>query len=264
MKNAFAMIVLSLFVFYSERSFSSDVEPNAEIFPAASKEIVWNKWETDNFIILSIDYGFGSKLKSKVESIKSDICKEWGIQDKAFPSKCKVVCVPDEKTLSKFFSIDSPKFETKRKSSGDVDDMAIWIDEGRLSFFKRLMMSALVQDKPAYIRRGLPMLATSTDNIADGILSVDKSDFEKAISAKTEEIKPDEIKDFDNQSMVACLFLRREFGVEILSSIMKGTPPESACGFVDKNSLFASMRRYLDNLKGDLKSGKTPDSYLSP
>lgn len=252
MKNTILALMLCSIV-SCQAALSSE-----DIFPVASKEMVWNKWETENFIILSINYSFGDKLKSRIESIKSDLCEEWGIQDAAFSSKCKIVCVPDEKMLSKFFSVDFPKFEAKKGS----DEMSIWIDEGRLSFFKRLMLSALLKNKPAYIQRGVPLLATSVDNIAEGIVLLDKPDFLKTISSDDSIKSSDTV--FDFESLVVCLFLRREFGIEVFSSVLKGKSPESACGFSDKDSFASSLGRYFENLKNDLKSGKTPDAYLSP
>lgn len=222
----------------------------------STKGMVWNKWETDNFILLSIDFGFGKKLKSSLESSKSGFCESWGLFDKPLPVKCKVVCVPDPSLLKRFFSLDRPRCEVRTDESKSVTELAIWIDEERSSELPGLIAAACLHGQPAFLSKGIPKIVSlSAVEMSELILSSGSSPAAAFRSGDPS----------DSDSVVACLFLRKEFGSLVLSRVVsEGLPPEKACGFVDEKSLELTLKRYCDNLKSDLESGKTPDSYLKP
>lgn len=215
--------------------------------------MVWNKWETDNFIVLSIDFEFGRSLKSKIERIKSEFCRSWGLPDDDLPVKCKVVCVPNPSTLKKFFSLESPKFELRKDESGGVVEISIWVDEDRSSELPYLIGSSCLQESPAFVNKGLPkFISLSPSEISDAILSAD--DYPSI----------DDLNPSIGNSLLVCLFFRKEFGLATFSKIIGGKNPWEACGFADRESLASSMERYSSNLKSDLKYGKTPSHYLKP
>jgi len=219
--------------------------------------MVWNKWETDNFIILSIDYDSGLNLKSCVEDMKLDFCRSWGVQDRPLPVKCKIVVVPDPSILKKFFSLEFPRQEV-RNESGKVREIAIWLDNSRRSELKSLIASVCLYDRAPFLRTGVPaIMSSSPSEISETILSI--PDRPLVFFGSDD-------KSSEGVSVLSCLFFRKEFGLATFARIVadNGIAPEKICGFSDRNSLESSISRYCENLKSDLKSGKTPKSYLAP
>ena len=231
--------------------------PSAVKESASTKGMVWNKWETESFIILSINFGFGSELNSSLEQRKHSVCDSWGIGNSRLPVKCKLVCVPDAASLKRLFSLDSPKLEVKNDSSGSVSEMSIWIDEERFGLLGGFISELCLEGKPYFLRKGVPAITDySPAKISETVLSVPSVSLDKLLSA--------EAQGLESQSVVACLFLRKEFGSKIFSLVVSGTELESACGFPDRVSMQSSLTRYLNNLKSDLESGRTPATYLKP
>lgn len=231
------------------------------------KGMVWNKWETDNFVILSIGRSFGDAIRSEIEDCRSELCVKWGVADVGFPVKCKVVCVSDPSMLKQFFSLDAPKFEVRRDSAGNVSELVVWIDEERSSSLEGLLAYVCLHDSSVFLKRGVPaIVGLSAEQISDVVLS--SSSLGSAIffvsDSDLKSLDPKQLSSIDGESVVACLFLRREFGDLAFSAVASGASPESVCGFADRDSMMKSFQRYSDNLKSDLKSGRTPYSYLKP
>ena len=66
------------------------------------KNLVWNKWDTDNFTILSLDQSQGKYLHENIESMKTWILRRWGISEKLqFSAECKIMCVPTKELMKK-------------------------------------------------------------------------------------------------------------------------------------------------------------------
>lgn len=223
----------------------------------STKGMVWNKWETESFIILSINFDFGGELNSSLEQRKHSICESWGIRNSRLPVKCKLVCVPDPASLKRLFSLDSPKLEVKNDSSGSASEISIWIDEERFGLLDGFISELCLEDRPYFLKKGVSAITDySPDKISETILSVPAVSLDKLLSG--------EANGLESQSVVACLFLRKEFGRKVFSLVTSGMEPESACGFPDRASMQSSLTRYLNNLKSDLKSGRTPATYLKP
>lgn len=243
------ILLVSVFLCFSSYAGETATLPGVT---KAIDGLVWNKWETDNFIVLSIDYDYGGRLRNSIEKIKAEVCRKVGIGEVSFPVKCKVVCVPDMATLKRFFSMEGPGFEVREDASGSVSEIAIWIDEE--SFLDPLLASVCLHDRPTFLREGVSVLLSGPSEVSAAVLASDGSvDFLWGGG----DAKPAE-------SAAVCLFVRGEFGREIFSEMLGGTSAEVAVGFPDRSSFEKTFARYLANLKADLKSGKTPDVYLSP
>jgi hypothetical protein len=243
------------FVFVAFLAGAFSFAEEQERVPGATKAVdgmVWNKWETENFVILSIDYDFGNSLRSSIEGFRSDLCRRIGLEDASLPVKCKLVCVPDRRTLKRFFSIDEPAFEVRLDNSGSVSEMAIWLDEG--SNLDLPVASVCLHGKPEFLVAGIPGLLSGSEGVSSMVGSSDSSVgfLWDGGAAKSSE------------SVAVCLFVRREFGRAALSRILDGVPVDVACGFQERASFEKTFARYLDNLKSDMESGKTPETYLSP
>lgn len=238
---------------------------------AEKQSFTWNKWETDNFIILSIEKDQGLVLKRMVESIKDGHFSRWGMKSQEFPVKCKLVCVPDAEMLKKFFAIDLPKSEVRKNSSGDPTLYAIWIDFQRIDELPSLISSMCVSDKnKMYVQRGLTLLSLPANKIASEISATSQvkfSDFSSCLSDKWLSMSSQDKSLLDRNSAIVCLMLRKEFGeqkfLRFLSSNQDEVAIKSIYGFKDLGELDVTLGRYLENLKKDIGSGATPDSYLT-
>jgi hypothetical protein len=249
--------------------FSAQVLADGLPLPSSDKSfssegMVWNKWETDNFIVLSIDQDFGSRLKSSVEDIKSDLYRSWGIKDDPFPVKCKIVCVPDPAVLKKFFSLDFPKHEIKLDKQKEI---AIWLDQTRSQMLPALIASIYLHDRPVFLQKGIPTIMLSSPSKISEIIRNSPEFSSSVLYFSEDQARKALPKDssIEAHSVVACLFFKKEFGRVLFSRVLddKNNTPETVCGFADRKSLEASLNRYFENLKSDLKYGKTPDSYLA-
>lgn len=239
--------------------FSSSVMAEDSLVAQPDKgdeNLIWHKWETENFIVLSLDRGFGSALKSSLEGQRKGVCELIGAGTEDFPVKCKIVCVPDAKTLGRFFSVDEPCFEVKRDGSGGVTEMSIWMDQERSRILRGLIASACLHDKSRFLRVGIPLLMAGPEETSDAVISASIPDEWRAGNLLESDLSPE-------LSAALCLFVRREFGSALFSKAMNGDSRlDSLCGFRDVEELEESFFRYVSNLKGDLESGKTPRRYL--
>lgn len=240
--------------------------PESESFVAKKTEgMVWNKWETDNFVVLSIDYGHGDRLKSSVESDRDSACLSWGVEPSPLPVKCKLVCVPDAKALSELFSIKIPRCEIRRDESSAPKEIAIWVDQGRISSLRGLLLSASLHGSPAYLQRGVGLLASP--GLSVEISSLSDPSFKNIFSLTHSALAGlggEARSSYDREAAVLCLLARREFGSGAFSALAGGSRPEAVLGFPDEKSFLDTAKRYFSNLRGDVQSGRTPSSYLEP
>lgn len=257
-------LLFLLFVAIPVAAFPQDPPVPSVSASDVRKGMVWNKWETKNFVILSIDRRFGERMKASLESDRLIACENWGIFADSLPVKCKFVCVPDASLLEELFSIKFPRSEIKRDESDRIREIAIWIDQERMYELGDLLVSISLHDAPVYVQRGVGTLSRSA---AQSISSVSSASFEDLFLKNRVEfakMKDEEKASFDSRSAVVCLFLRKEFGKRALERAAAGARPNEACGFEDNSSFFSTLNRYFTNLKSDLRSGRTPDHYLKP
>lgn len=251
------MRAILIFLMLAGTAFSEGLPiPSSKTSPY--QDMVWNKWETDNFIILSLDFSFGNKIRSSVEQRKDAILSRLGLDHKPLPSKCKLVCVQDGDRLKRLFSIDRPKFEIKRDREGQVEGFAIWMDEDGVNLLDSMIAGIWLHDRPMFFREGLPIILMGHDAVSEVALSSETHPSCRIFSST--ERTPSTVAD----SVLACLFLRREFGIDVFSALLSSedADPVSMCGFLDDESMDKTMKRYSENLKSDMKSGKTPHWYL--
>lgn len=236
-------------------------------------DLVWNKWETDNFIILSLDKQQGSKLKSTVEQLRSDFLNSWGIPVWNSSVKCKLICVPDGQFLSKFFNIKAPHCEVRYDSEGKVSVCAIWIDYNRIGELPSLMGSISVSDSVLPVkmnpvtRQGIASLCSSPESIRSLIGSPVEFDAKALLSTDPNSLTTQKDKDdFRKRSAILCLMLRREFGKRIFSEFLASDQGEdkvkSVLGFSGSEEFSKTLSRYSRNIAEDIEEGKTPDKYI--
>lgn len=234
--------------------------------PEDLKGLVWNKWETKHFAVISLDRSSGASLKSEVERKREEALSAWGIRasDAIF---CKLVLVPDEAMLVRLFGLKEPKCEVRRSGTSAPEAVSIWVDSSRMSRLPALLAEAEVAagDSPAFIRRGFPILASGPDSLRDSIpKSTDApllSMFDEKKSAELIKVDP---KGFDANCAVLCLMVRKEYGARAFG-VATSTPQTSLhgkMGFASADEFDRTFARYRKNLLDDMKASRTPDEYL--
>lgn len=232
--------------------------------PDDLKGLVWNKWDTDNFIILSIDKDQGLFLKNNIEKIKDLILEKWGINNFKFSNKCKIVCVTNEKLLERIFRIKEPKFEVRKKENNEIELCAVWfsLEDNQIPYFEiaNVCFEESGLNLPQFCVSGMSMLSDS-DRFVEELLSSDFSISKNEILESSNEDSKS-VDNFEIKSAVVCLLLRKEFGQKNFSNFLQNNNYD-VFGFDDDLSKFDEiLERYHKNLINDLSNGKVPESYL--
>ena len=228
--------------------------------PSGLEGLVWNKWDTEHFVVISLDKSRGSSMRHEVESVRSDVMARWSMPDSQFKG-CKLVMVPDASMLKKLFGLSEPKCEVNISASGT--SASIWIDEERISLLPSLIAECeLATGKfKTFVRRGVPILERSPARIREDLLASADLDIAAVLDDSG---KPRDPSAAARASVVLCLLARREFG---LSAFGKAAPDDapalhSVLGFATQEELSETYKRYRSNLLSDIREGKTPDKYL--
>lgn len=248
------------------------VEPEV----VSNKEnFTWNKWETENFIILSIEKDHGLSLKTSMESLKDEHSKRWGLEKTNLKAKCKVLCVRDAEMLKRFFGVDSPRAEIRRDSSGKITTSAIWLDFKRIEELPSLVAFICVSDgslgnNRMYVQRGISLLSLPSERVKSELAQSGNLDFDEVSSCSSENwfsMTPKDKASFDRKSALVCLMLRKEFGEERFLKFLAGKQDQdsirSVYGFKDTSEFNSTLNRYFENLSKDIGEGITPDSYVT-
>lgn len=268
--RSFLIFALVLFAPASQ-SFSQQIVPLIEKSSLREGDLAWNKWDTKNFIVLSLDKGQGLFLRDSVEQIRDSFLDSWGLNfvDSTLP--CKLVCVPDRKTLGKLFNIEAPKCEVRYSADGKVSVCAIWIDYESIAMLPSLVGSVSVSSAniPPVLQNGIVALSVSPSRTREILGSACSVDAKSLFGMKSEEWSSSKDKEMLNRRCaLVCLMLRKELGVDAFSAFAQSKQNEDAVsrifGFTGYGDLSRALDRYSLNLSDDIKKGRTPDGYLVP
>jgi hypothetical protein len=232
--------------------------------PSDLKGLVWNKWDTDNFIILSIDEQQGIFLKDNIEEIKKEVLDKWGIKNFNFSNKCKIVCTTNKKLLDRIFRISESKHEIRRDQNGAIQMSAIWFtledDQMPISDIANVCLEHANLDIPYYCVKGMSVLSDSS-NFKKNMLMQNFSEINKDLIYKTME-ESSEIESFDLKSAVICLMLRKEFGKDNFIQFLK-TNDYNCFGYnSDLENFEEILNKYYNYLLEDMTNNEVPDEYL--
>lgn len=249
---------------------------------------VWNRWTSKNFVVCSLNDTQAQFLNGNLEKVKSWGLTRWGLTDVNFVNECRLICVDDATLYKKLFNLDGTKVEV-RKIDGRVKMNVIFLllnDAPSKTLPTPVMQVALMEWEqqnnlklPWWAVRGMSLLngdlGSIRKNIADlqptlkangqlygskGLMNMNEESYLK------ESIEKRQL--FDNQSVVLCLLLRKEFGQDkFLASIKEGDPVKGLAvfGFNSHEQFDKSFIRYMTDLGNDVtevNGKKTPDSYL--
>ncbi len=239
------------------------------------QELVWNKWDTDNFIILSLDKNQGLFVKDNIELIKNSVCENFGIENINFPIKTKLMCVPNKDFLKKLFNIDHSHFEVRFENE-QPNVSAIWISFDDFQSADSFVLANCLSDsfyknnQKCFIQRGVfYILNNSVEKLKEEIVKIEELNSNKLFSVKQKDwisFSKEEKNKFDRESFLLCLLLRKEFGKNIFGKFLQTDQDENSFekvyGFSGFDDFDLTLERYLKNISNDIKNNKMPDKYL--
>lgn len=243
------------------------------------EKMVWNRWTTKNFTILSISDSQGEFLHRNIENIKAWSLDRWGLPNVDFTKECRIFCAPDRATMLKLFNVEEPYAEIQQEITylwlvldgkpAEVIPSALTIislHEYELRMKRKFNWWAI---------RGMANLNLTYSQIKSKILSSNTSTFSsKRMFNMTQEewqkMPNNEKVAFDLQALGLCLLIRKEYGQNNFLCIATSDGSEQQVGyFLGFNDLgnvyneFDSIyNRYIGYLIIDVKSGKTPNNYI--
>lgn len=251
-------VLLSSFACAQEAvPFPNQTKASAPEIPEDLRGLVWNKWNTKNFIIISIDKDQGLYLKNNIEKTKTWLITRWGLDDFDFTGDCKIVCVSNKELLKRIFKLENSKFEIRKNKDGKIQLSAIWFSlEDKNMPTAEIMKICLAEyglanEIPDFCNQGMCFLSRDFEFIKNNILqnkdSILDIEFSKSMT--------------DVQAGVVCLLMRKEYGQENFIEYLK-KKNLSCYGFDNEEKFQNTLSRYCVNLLEDLKNNKTPKDYI--
>jgi hypothetical protein len=231
------------------------------------KDLVWNRYETDNFTILSIDKKQGENLFRNIENIKKDCLSRWGLKDASLSKDCRIMLAPSKELLKRLFGLQSYRIEFRD------DVVAIWLDVEDMNLFDNSVREAVTEvclrdldPSLSFVAfKGMSELNTSSDNIKNIISRVSETqsgtNFLKVTEKDYQKMNQENKDKFNTDSLVFCLMLKKEFGESKFLEYFFGKN-DKICGF-DSKSLDSSYNRYYRDIFNELKKDNIPDNYLN-
>lgn len=255
--------ILLLLALFATPLFGEEVpQPAAKREPPPGLEgLVWNKWDTPNFIVISLDKGQGSSMRSEAEAVRSSLLERWSLADSK--RECKLVCVPDAIMLKRLFGLTEPRCEVFRAESGEVR-AAIWIDIARKDLLPSLVAEAELSNDGfrSFAQRGVPILERPASEVREKLGAMG----DPPLATVLEGIKPgSDAQDLDRNSAMLCLMVRKELGGGAFAAAAVSSPHQvhEELGFGSLEEMDKTFRRYRAYLISDLRViGRVPDGYL--
>lgn len=253
-------LVLFVVAFLSASSLGNCQVPTPAVheqkkIPADLEGLYWNKWDTKNFVIISLDKNRGYAMRQEAELVRAAVLNRWSLPEGSH-DKCKVVIVPNPKMLKRLFGLSEPKCEVNASES------AIWIDEDRIQGLSSLVAESelLRGDFKPFLKRGIPLLEGSPSRTRAELSSSLEMRMSSFLSPGTDGSESDATKN----SALLCLLVRKEFGLGVFGKVVSdpSKPLHEILGFSSESDLESTYARYRSNLLSDIKGGITPDKYL--
>jgi len=255
----------------------------------ALKDLVWNRYTSKNFVIMSIDNAQGKWMGDNLDNIKTWCVERWGFPDFQFTKECRVFCVPNKVLFKKLFNLEESKVEVRRKG-GAIEITAMWLvldDKPARVVPKQLSKICFAEFEqrhnvilPFFAKNGMALLNGTIPDIRTDIIYLgehiqkDQSIFisEKMFSMTEDEYEKSSVENkriFDCQSVALCLLLRKEFGEAKMQGFLRMCARNNSkdvllviYGFNSYSQFDQSYLRYMKDLYREVFTSKTPDAYL--
>lgn len=281
MKKIFLFMFMQTFLFAQEPiqpTIDNDINVVVKNDDSEYKNLQWNRYTTDNFTILSISDKQGRWLYNNIEDIKNWSLKRWGISEYKLKKECRIMVVPNKDLFKRFFNLDENHVEFREKD-GVLDIIAIWLcleDNNKdqvVDDIPRILTSVCVRDfaldsNKKFIEVGMSLLNQSDLKIKETLNNTNdfNIDFLKIKNSDYNKLSEEEKLNYNKQSMLFCLFLKKEFGeFNFLKMLFSKGEPISNIRDVyhfDENELKLTTKRYFNDIKNVLKNDTIDNKYL--
>ena len=247
------------------------------------QDLVWNRYTTENFTILSIENKQGRWLSYNIENIKSWCLKRWGLPNIKFEKECRIMVVPNKELLKKLFNISESRYEA-RMVDGKLEIIALWLSldseedlVDTVPYFVTICSVLEIDQKfntksNILLTKGMAELNISIVKIKGNIKiasGIEGKDIVNALgvdSTKYKKMSQDDLKNFNSKSLIVSLMLRKEFGESrFLRFLFSNKNTNDSLGVIynfDSESFDKSYTRYCKDLASEIKGDKVPDFYL--
>lgn len=252
---------------------SGTQQPPPPIVDPEIKDLQWNRYETANFEILSIDKTQGDYLVTNIEQLKSWICLRWGFKDVNFNSKCRVVCIPTKALFVKLFGSQDSCYRVDDKQA------VVWLSledsHWKTSIVPKLLTEICLQNIerqtgrkfPLWVHSGTAMLDIDLPQIRQNLGNINyiyTKDLKVSWSKEIFTMTPDTLNKqnsvvkvwFDPECAALCLMLVKEFGLQKFNQFIASSDPEIALqtvyGFKSYDDFNLNFKKYMYNLSCDI------------
>lgn len=244
------------------------------------KNLEWNRYVVDNFSILSIDNGQGKWLSENLASIRQWCLTRWGFPESKLTKECRLFCVPNKPLLKKLFGLEQSKFEIRK----DVNVIWLVLDDKPAKVIPPHLTQICFSEFETvhnikiglWFKRGSAILNGPTSEVRQNIASLDvsKAGFlsEKMFTMTEDDYNKETFENrklYDQQAVILCILLRKEFGEAKLQGFLRLTSrnnPQDVLkviyGFSGYSHFDRQYIRFTKDLNSDIVNNKTPDSYL--
>jgi len=248
------------------------------------QNLEWNRYTTDNIVILSIDNEQGKWLGDNIDKVRSWCLSRWGFPESKFTKECRIFCVPNKELFKKLFNLEQSKVELRK------DMTVIWVvldDKPAKTLPPLLTQICLAEFEAKYnvkiswwFKRGASQLNGSVPDIRQSVsglndmLKKDQPMFvsEKMFTMTEEDYLKESVENrkvFDQEAIALCIMLRKEFGEAKLQGFLRIASRNNSqdvlkvvYGFSGYGHFDKQYIRFMRDLTSDVLNNKTPDSYL--
>jgi hypothetical protein len=242
---------------------------------AQNEDLVWNRYTTENFTILSIENKQGRWLHYNIENIKSWCLKRWGLPNIKFEKECRIMVVPNKELLKKLFNISESKYEA-RMVDGKLEIIALWLSldseedlVDTVPYFVTICSLLEIDEKfntksNILLTKGMAEINRSLVKIKENLkaVNIDDKDIVSVFNLDVKKMSQDDL----NKSLIISLMLRKEFGEsKFLRFLFSNKNTKDSLSLIygfDPDSFSKSYNRYCKDISKDIKDNKVPDFYL--
>lgn len=248
------------------------------------KDLEWNRYATENIVIMSIDNEQGKWLSENIDKIRSWCLTRWGFPESKFTKECRIFCVPNKQLLKKLFNLEQSKVEMR----SDLTVIWLSLDDKPVRLLPPLLTQICLVEFEArhnvniswWYKRGASQLNGSVEDIKQSIsglndmIKKDQPIFvsEKMFTMTEEDYLKQTIENrkiFDQQAIALCIMLRKEFGEAKLQGFLRISSKNNSqdvlkvvYGFSGYEHFDKQYISFMRDLTSDVLNNKAPDSYL--
>lgn len=266
-----------------EEILESSIDPDI-------KNLQWNRWTSNKFVVCSIDDKQAQYLVANLENIKKWLYERWGFENYPFPTECRLICVNDPVLFEKFFQMKHSKVEVRYNENEEPELMVIFflLDKPPSAVITTPLTElciATIDSKfniktPPFLKKGMAKLNASIPSIKSSFKEIDdlvESNESLYFSEGLLEINQEQYDKmdmenklkFDNASMAFTLFLRKNYGQKKFLQFFQlcGTKENKDAlnkiyGFKNYEEADSLYKAYITKMLSNLRQDKLTDAEV--